>query len=93
MRSNIWPMEKWTEKPLPTFPQALRLLLVEMSSQKGDISTLEKWGHFYFGLTVMKYLIENVNDVSELDVSTRLSTANGVGFHQSGDLKNLLISD
>ena len=40
-------------KPLPTFPQALLLrLLWLMSSHKGDISTLEKRGHFYFGLTV-----------------------------------------
>ena len=39
-------------KPLPTFPQALLLrLLWLMSSHKGDISTLEKRGHFYFGLT------------------------------------------
>jgi hypothetical protein len=39
-------------KPLPTFPQALLLRLIWlMSSHKGDISTLEKRGHFYFGLT------------------------------------------
>ena len=42
---------KVDRKPLPTFPQALRLLLLQMSPQKGDISTLEKRGHFYFGLT------------------------------------------
>ena len=35
---------------LSTFPQALLLrLLWLMSSHKGDISTLEKRGHFYFG--------------------------------------------
>ena len=44
---------KVDRKPLPTFPQALLLrLLWPMSPQKGDISTLEKRGHFYFGLTV-----------------------------------------
>ena len=43
---------KVDRKPLPTFPQALLLrLLWLMSSHKGDISTLEKRGHFYFGLT------------------------------------------
>jgi len=43
---------KVDRKPLPTFPQALLLrLLWPMSPQKGDISTLEKRGHFYFGLT------------------------------------------
>jgi hypothetical protein len=42
---------KVDRKPLTTFPQALRLLLIQMSLQKGDISTLEKRGHFYFGLT------------------------------------------
>ena len=43
---------KVDRKPLPTFPQALLLrLLWLMSPQKGDISTLEKRGHFYFGLT------------------------------------------
>ena len=46
-------------KPLPTFPQALLLrLLWLMSSHKGDISTLEKRGHFYFGLTVNENLIK-----------------------------------
>ncbi len=45
---------KVDRKPLPTFPQALLLrLLWLMSSHKGDISTLEKRGHFYFGLTVI----------------------------------------
>ena len=44
---------KVDRKPLPTFPQALLLRLPwPMSPQKGDISTLEKRGHFYFGLTV-----------------------------------------
>ena len=47
---------KVDRKPLPTFPQALRLLLVQMSLQKGDISTLEKRGHFYFGLTADEFL-------------------------------------
>ena len=43
---------KVDRKPLPTFPQALLLRLIWlMSSHKGDISTLEKRGHFYFGLT------------------------------------------
>jgi len=44
---------KVDRKSLPNFPQALLLrLLWPMSPQKGDISTLEKWGHFYFGLTL-----------------------------------------
>ena len=51
---------KVDRKPLPTFPQALLLrLLWPMSPQKGDISTLEKRGHFYFGLTggILRILI------------------------------------
>ena len=43
---------KVDSKPLPTFPQTLRRLLLLMSPQKEDISTLEKRGHFYFGLTI-----------------------------------------
>ena len=44
---------------LSTFPQALLLrLLWPMSPQKGDIYTLEKRGHFYFGLTGTLVMID-----------------------------------
>ena len=43
-------VEKWTELAPPTFPQRRRLLLLSLKP-KGDISTLENRGHFYFGLT------------------------------------------
>ena len=48
----------WTTKStLPTFPQPLlRLRWCPSSSPIGDISTLEKKGHFYFGLTIRPYL-------------------------------------
>ena len=57
--------------PLPTFPQALRRLLQLMSSQKGDIFTLEKRGHFYFGLTGVLKTTSNVVFFTKKKVTTQ----------------------
>ncbi len=51
---------KVDRRALTTFPQALRSL--QVFPKKGDISTLQKKGHFYFVLTrklntLTKYLI------------------------------------
>ena len=63
---------KVDRKPLPTFPQALLLrLLWLMSSHKGDISTLEKRGHFYFGLTPSGRLIVSADSHRENRLASR----------------------
>lgn len=53
MIAHLWGMEKWTSlRFCPLFHTPCYGDCVSSPFYQGDISTLEKWGHFNFGLTL-----------------------------------------
>lgn len=52
MIAQLWGMEKWTSlRFCPLYHTPCYGDCVSSPLYQGDISTLEKWGHFNFGLT------------------------------------------
>ncbi len=53
MSTQLWGMEKWTSLCFcPLYHTPCYGDCISSPFFQGDISTLEKWGHFNFGLTV-----------------------------------------